>query len=110
MGQNFPCPVCEYQATQKDSFVNHQKSVHKVHMGQKLPCPECDYQLSLKSNLVKQKISVHIGQKFQYPYYKYWPTIRQLGKIALSTILNLIRAKNSDAKNVDIEQIGRVTL
>ena len=110
MGQNFPCPVCGYQATQKDKFVNHQKSVHKVHIGQIFPCPECNYQLSLKSNLVKQKISVHIGQKIQYPYYKYWPTIFQLEKIALSTILNLIRANNSDAKNVDIEQIGRVTL
>ena len=55
-GKKYPCGLCEYQATRKESLNKHERSVHE---GIKYPCSQCEYQATSKSNLQKHRRSVH---------------------------------------------------
>ena len=82
IGQKFQCPECEYQATQKDNLVSHQRSVH---MGEKFQCPECDHKATRKGDLVPIS-DLYIWVK---GFHAQSVIIRQLGKVAFLDIRKL---------------------
>ena len=54
--QKFPCPQCEYKATEKGHLQRHIKSVHE---GQKFQCSQCEYKATFKGSLQRHIMSVH---------------------------------------------------
>ena len=55
--KEYPCTLCDYQATTQSSLTSHKKSVQ----GFKYPCTICGHKASTNSNLNK-----HIKNDFTY--------------------------------------------
>ena len=57
-GIKYPCPHCEYQATQTGRLKIH---IESVHLGIKYPCDSCEYQATELGSLNVHIKRAHMG-------------------------------------------------